>query len=140
MISFIYSLGYGISFSLFFPLSRLHFLAFVTFHVADHPTNSQDIVLLQRPNSNSTTSTIPLTHPSIPSPLLYLAPPTMRLTSLLIPLISLVSAASAASKVIDLDSTNFDTYVGNGKPALVEFFAPWVSRVYVGIGRPGRKS
>jgi hypothetical protein len=57
----------------------------------------------------------------------------MRLTSLLIPFIPFISlvvtATGTSSKVIDLDSTNFDTYVGKSKPALVEFFAPWVSGV-----------
>lgn len=42
-------------------------------------------------------------------------------------------AVAAASNVIDLDSSNFDTYIGQGKPALVEFYAPWVSlpNVYI---------
>jgi protein disulfide-isomerase A6 len=52
----------------------------------------------------------------------------MRLSSIflsLIPLVSLVSAAG--SKVVDLDSSNFDSLIGQDKPALVEFYAPWVS-------------
>jgi protein disulfide-isomerase A6 len=40
--------------------------------------------------------------------------------------IALLPALTAASNVIDLDSKNFDTVIGkSGKPALVEFFAPW---------------
>jgi len=42
--------------------------------------------------------------------------------SLLAPLFAL---AVQASNVLDLDSSNFDELVGKGKPALVEFFAPW---------------
>ncbi|KAF9003951.1 protein disulfide isomerase [Cyathus striatus] len=34
-------------------------------------------------------------------------------------------AAVSASNVIDLTPDNFDQVVGKGKPALVEFFAPW---------------
>ncbi|KAI0303760.1 thioredoxin-like protein [Multifurca ochricompacta] len=34
-------------------------------------------------------------------------------------------AGAYASNVIDLDSSNFDSVIGNGKPGLVEFFAPW---------------
>jgi protein disulfide-isomerase A6 len=34
-------------------------------------------------------------------------------------------AAASASNVIDLTPDNFDQVVGKGKPALVEFFAPW---------------
>ncbi|KAI0039852.1 protein disulfide isomerase [Auriscalpium vulgare] len=30
-----------------------------------------------------------------------------------------------ASNVLDLDPTNFDSVIGQGKPGLVEFFAPW---------------
>lgn len=40
--------------------------------------------------------------------------------------IALLPALVAASNVIDLDPKNFDSIVTNsGKPALVEFFAPW---------------
>ncbi|KZT69146.1 disulfide isomerase [Daedalea quercina L-15889] len=39
---------------------------------------------------------------------------------------AIVSLGGAlASNVIELDPDNFDTFVGKGKPALVEFFAPW---------------
>ncbi|KAK8864226.1 protein disulfide-isomerase domain [Kwoniella newhampshirensis] len=40
---------------------------------------------------------------------------------------SLLAVASfvSASNVIDLDTTNFDQYVGGDRPALVEFYAPW---------------
>jgi protein disulfide-isomerase A6 len=49
----------------------------------------------------------------------------MRITSLFfLPALALVAAAS---NVVDLDSSNFDSFIGQGKPALVEFFAPWVS-------------
>jgi len=34
-------------------------------------------------------------------------------------------AGALASHVLDLDPTNFDTVIGQGKPGLVEFFAPW---------------
>ncbi|KAK2460343.1 hypothetical protein APHAL10511_007732 [Amanita phalloides] len=34
-------------------------------------------------------------------------------------------AAVSASNVVELDSSNFDSVIGKGKPALVEFFAPW---------------
>ncbi|KAH7907705.1 protein disulfide isomerase [Hygrophoropsis aurantiaca] len=34
-------------------------------------------------------------------------------------------ALAAASNVLDLDTANFDSVVGKGKPGLVEFFAPW---------------
>ncbi|KAF9030941.1 disulfide isomerase [Hymenopellis radicata] len=34
-------------------------------------------------------------------------------------------AGASASNVIDLVPDNFDTVVGQGKPGLVEFFAPW---------------
>jgi len=34
-------------------------------------------------------------------------------------------AAVSASNVVELDSSNFDSVIGQGKPALVEFFAPW---------------
>ncbi|KAH7921030.1 protein disulfide isomerase [Leucogyrophana mollusca] len=34
-------------------------------------------------------------------------------------------AGASASNVLELDTTNFDTIVGQGKPGLVEFFAPW---------------
>jgi len=38
---------------------------------------------------------------------------------------SAVIAAASASNVIDLTPDNFDSIIGKGKPALVEFFAPW---------------
>lgn len=54
----------------------------------------------------------------------------MRLTTVFLPLVTLaLSITASASKVVDLDATNFDKHVGVGKPALVEFFAPWVSRL-----------
>jgi protein disulfide-isomerase A6 len=57
----------------------------------------------------------------------------MRLPSILLPLVTLALSVTA-SKVVDLDGDNFDKLVGAGKPALVEFFAPWVSvRFYVGL-------
>jgi len=34
-------------------------------------------------------------------------------------------AGTLASNVLDLDPSNFDSLIGQGKPALVEFFAPW---------------
>ncbi|KAH8118068.1 protein disulfide isomerase [Phellopilus nigrolimitatus] len=34
-------------------------------------------------------------------------------------------AAVQASNVVELTPDNFDSFVGQGKPALVEFFAPW---------------
>jgi protein disulfide-isomerase A6 len=34
-------------------------------------------------------------------------------------------ALALASNVIDLDDSNFSTYVGGSKGALVEFYAPW---------------
>ncbi|KAF8896355.1 protein disulfide isomerase [Infundibulicybe gibba] len=34
-------------------------------------------------------------------------------------------AGASASNVIDLTPDNFDTVIGQGKPGLVEFFAPW---------------
>ena len=40
--------------------------------------------------------------------------------------IALLPALTAASNVVDLDPKNFDSVViKSGKPALVEFFAPW---------------
>ncbi|KAJ7284994.1 protein disulfide isomerase [Mycena rebaudengoi] len=36
-----------------------------------------------------------------------------------------VIAAVGASDVLELDETNFDSIIGQGKPGLVEFFAPW---------------
>ncbi|XP_006459384.1 hypothetical protein AGABI2DRAFT_191372 [Agaricus bisporus var. bisporus H97] len=39
--------------------------------------------------------------------------------------ISAFVTAVSASNVLDLDQSNFDKVVGKGKPALVEFFAPW---------------
>ncbi|ORY32576.1 disulfide-isomerase precursor [Naematelia encephala] len=35
------------------------------------------------------------------------------------------AALASASNVIDLDTKNFEQYVGGDRPALVEFFAPW---------------
>lgn len=52
----------------------------------------------------------------------------MRLPSILLPLVTLALSVTA-SKVVDLDGNNFDKLVGAGKPALVEFFAPWVSSI-----------
>ncbi|KAN0120672.1 thioredoxin protein disulfide isomerase [Russula decolorans] len=34
-------------------------------------------------------------------------------------------AGALASNVLDLDPSNFDSVIGQGKPGLVEFFAPW---------------
>ncbi|KAJ7066967.1 protein disulfide isomerase [Mycena amicta] len=34
-------------------------------------------------------------------------------------------AAVAASNVVELNPTNWDSIIGKGKPALVEFYAPW---------------
>jgi protein disulfide-isomerase A6 len=39
--------------------------------------------------------------------------------------LSALVAGASASNVLDLDPSNFDDFVGKGKPALVEFFAPW---------------
>jgi len=39
--------------------------------------------------------------------------------------LSALAAGASASNVLDLGPDNFDTVVGKGKPALVEFFAPW---------------
>ncbi|KAJ7494745.1 protein disulfide isomerase [Mycena galericulata] len=36
-----------------------------------------------------------------------------------------IIAAVGASNVLELTPTNFDTVIGQGKPGLVEFFAPW---------------
>lgn len=48
----------------------------------------------------------------------------LRLTSLFTAALAVVG--SSASSVIDLKPSNFDSIVTNsGKPALVEFFAPW---------------
>ncbi|KAL5504106.1 hypothetical protein ACEPAH_8179 [Sanghuangporus vaninii] len=38
---------------------------------------------------------------------------------------ALFATAVAASNVLELNPDNFDEHVGKGKPALVEFFAPW---------------
>ncbi|KAI0728533.1 protein disulfide isomerase [Fomitopsis betulina] len=43
--------------------------------------------------------------------------------SLFVAVVSLGRAI--ASNVIELDADNFDSVIGQGKPALVEFFAPW---------------
>ena len=49
-----------------------------------------------------------------------------RFSYLFLSSLAIVGAASAASSVLDLIPTNFDEVVLNsGKPALVEFFAPW---------------
>jgi len=34
-------------------------------------------------------------------------------------------AGALASNVLELDTSNFDSVIGQGKPGLVEFFAPW---------------
>ncbi|KAF9533773.1 protein disulfide isomerase [Crepidotus variabilis] len=39
--------------------------------------------------------------------------------------LSALIAGVSASNVVDLTPDNFDQHVGKGKPALVEFFAPW---------------
>ncbi|KAF8149922.1 protein disulfide isomerase [Crassisporium funariophilum] len=39
--------------------------------------------------------------------------------------LSALAAGVSASNVIDLTPENFDSVIGQGKPALVEFFAPW---------------
>jgi protein disulfide-isomerase A6 len=50
----------------------------------------------------------------------------MLLNRLLPAAIALLPAFVSADAVVDLDSTNFDSIVlKSGKPALVEFFAPW---------------
>ncbi|KAL0955099.1 hypothetical protein HGRIS_004016 [Hohenbuehelia grisea] len=46
----------------------------------------------------------------------------MRLSALLV---AAFGVAVQASNVIDLTPDNFDSVIGQGKPALVEFFAPW---------------
>ena len=38
---------------------------------------------------------------------------------------ALLTLSATASNVLDLDSSNFDATVFDGKPSLVEFFAPW---------------
>ncbi|EJD06698.1 protein disulfide isomerase [Fomitiporia mediterranea MF3/22] len=38
---------------------------------------------------------------------------------------TLFAVVVAASNVVELNPDNFDDFVGKGKPALVEFFAPW---------------
>ncbi|ORX36848.1 disulfide-isomerase precursor [Kockovaella imperatae] len=48
----------------------------------------------------------------------------MRFVSATFSALSLLSLA-LASKVVDLDSKNFENIIGGSKPALVEFFAPW---------------
>ncbi|GLB40425.1 putative protein disulfide isomerase [Lyophyllum shimeji] len=42
-----------------------------------------------------------------------------------IPFIATLVASVAASNVVELNSDTFDSVIGKGKPALVEFFAPW---------------
>jgi len=50
----------------------------------------------------------------------------VALTKLLISALPVLSVAHAASSVLDLLPNNFDSIVlKSGKPALVEFFAPW---------------
>ncbi|KAF8910667.1 protein disulfide isomerase [Gymnopilus junonius] len=39
--------------------------------------------------------------------------------------VSALIAGASASNVLELDTSNFDSVIGKGKPALVEFFAPW---------------
>jgi len=39
--------------------------------------------------------------------------------------VALVALGASASNVLELTPENFDEHVGQGKPALVEFFAPW---------------
>lgn len=51
----------------------------------------------------------------------------MRLSSLA--LLALGPALALASNVIDLDTKNFDSFVGGAKGALVEFYAPWSARL-----------
>lgn len=49
----------------------------------------------------------------------------LRITSLFTAALAVVG--TSASAVIDLKPSNFDSIVlKSGKPALVEFFAPWV--------------
>ena len=63
----------------------------------------------------------PTLHPRQKAPTMYL-----RTATLLTAALSLFSTASAKSAVLDLLPGNFDEVVLNsGKPALVEFFAPW---------------
>ncbi|KAG5642585.1 hypothetical protein DXG03_002536 [Asterophora parasitica] len=47
------------------------------------------------------------------------------LLSRTLPFLAALVAAVGASNVADLDSKNFDSVIGKGKPGLVEFFAPW---------------
>jgi hypothetical protein len=54
----------------------------------------------------------------------------MRTSSLLLS-IALTAQSVLASNVIDLTPSNFDAIVDSGKPALVEFFAPWYVRTFV---------
>jgi hypothetical protein len=49
----------------------------------------------------------------------------MKRFSSLIVLALCISAAFAASDVIDLDESNFDEVVGKSDGVFVEFFAPW---------------
>jgi protein disulfide-isomerase A6 len=60
----------------------------------------------------------------------------MRISSLLLPSLA-VLGANAAAGVIDLVPDNFDDIVlKSGKPALVEFFAPWCGRASIHIFCP----
>ncbi|KIM39834.1 hypothetical protein M413DRAFT_29010 [Hebeloma cylindrosporum] len=49
--------------------------------------------------------------------------------------LSALAAGASASNVLDLGPDNFDSIIGKGKPALVEFFAPWCSRVLVATAK-----
>ncbi|KAG9081540.1 hypothetical protein FS749_007594, partial [Ceratobasidium sp. UAMH 11750] len=40
-------------------------------------------------------------------------------------LAAVLAAPAFASNVLEVNSKNFDSIVGQGKPALVEFYAPW---------------
>ncbi|KAG6877802.1 hypothetical protein C0993_003776 [Termitomyces sp. T159_Od127] len=42
-----------------------------------------------------------------------------------IPFLAVLVAGASASNVIELTSADFDTVIGQGKPGLVEFYAPW---------------
>jgi protein disulfide-isomerase A6 len=56
----------------------------------------------------------------------------MRLQSIIATALSVVAGANAASAVVDLIPDNFDDVVlKSGKPALVEFFAPWCGRMSI---------
>jgi hypothetical protein len=61
--------------------------------------------------------------------------PSHKMAKLSTLLLSLaLVAASAAEAVLDLKPDTFDdTVLKSGKPALVEFFAPWCGREYYGL-------